>query len=101
MGTNSEMTLEHAARGAAGNWRSWTCFVWDRLREIDDPDDWAIIYTHHRRQWAAGPVVNAACHRPLCSRPFSETENSDVVFESHSPRWAVRACRRFQHPGLS
>ena len=48
METIGEMTLEDAARKAAGNWRSWTCFVWDRAREIGDPEIWAIIYTHNR-----------------------------------------------------
>ena len=48
MGTIGEMTLEEAASQAAGNWKRYSCFCWDRMREIDDPDDWAIIYTHHR-----------------------------------------------------
>ena len=43
-----ELTLEDAAHEAAGNWRSWTCFVWDREREIPDSDNWAIIYTFNR-----------------------------------------------------
>ena len=42
------MTIEDAAREAAGNWQRFTCFVWDRARDLDDPDDWAIIYTHNR-----------------------------------------------------
>ena len=43
-----EMTLEDAAKEAAGNWQSWTCFVWDRERDLNEPDNWAIIYTHNR-----------------------------------------------------
>ena len=43
-----EMTLEEAANQSAGNWESWTCFVWDRERDLDDSDNWAIIYTHNR-----------------------------------------------------
>jgi hypothetical protein len=42
------MTLEDAAKQAAGNWKSWTCFVWCRESEIADTDNWAIIYTHNR-----------------------------------------------------
>jgi len=38
MGAIGEMTLEDAAREATGNWKSWTCFVWDRKLEIDDPE---------------------------------------------------------------
>jgi hypothetical protein len=86
MATIGEMTLEDAAREAAGNWRSWTCFVWDRLREIDDPDDWAIIYTHHRDSGLLDQSNAAAMADAL--RSFSESENPDVVFESHA-HWAI------------
>ena len=48
MTTIGEMTLEDAAKEAAGNWQRWTCFVWDRERDLDDADNWAIIYTHNR-----------------------------------------------------
>lgn len=48
MTTIGEMTLKDAAREAAGNWKRFDCFCWDRLHDIDDPDDWTIIYTHNR-----------------------------------------------------
>ena len=86
MGTNGEMTLEHAARETAGNWRTWTCFVWDRLRDIDDPESWCIIYTHNRDSGLLAQSNAAAIANVL--RPFSDRENPDVVFESHS-HWAV------------
>jgi hypothetical protein len=81
-----EMTLEHAAREAAGSWRSWTCFVWDREREIDDVENWSIIYTHNRDSGLLAQSNAAAIADVL--RPFSETKNPDVVFESHA-HWAV------------
>ena len=37
-----EMTLEDAAKEAAGNWQHFESFVWFREQEIDDPDNWAI-----------------------------------------------------------
>jgi hypothetical protein len=86
MATIGEMTLEHAAREAAGNWRSWTCFVWDREREIVDAENWAIIYTHHRDSGLLDQSNAAAMADAL--RSFSESENPDVVFESHA-HWAV------------
>ena len=86
MGTIGEMTLEEAASQAAGNWKRYSCFCWDRLREIDDPDDWAIIYTHHRDSGLLDQSNAAAMADAL--RSFSESENPDVVFESHS-HWAV------------
>jgi hypothetical protein len=86
MAAIGEMALEDAAREAAGNWRSWTCFVWDRLREIDDPETWSIVYTHNRDSGLLAQSNAAAIAEAL--RPLSETEDPDVVFESHS-HWAV------------
>jgi len=86
MGAIGEMTLEDAAREAAGNWRSWTCFVWDREREIDDAENWSIIYSHNRDSGLLDQSNAAAMADAL--RSFSESENPDVVFESHA-HWAV------------
>jgi hypothetical protein len=86
MGTIGEMTLEEAANQAAGNWMRFSCFCWDRLREIDHPEDWAIVYTHHRDSGLLDQSNAAAMADAL--RSFSESENPDVVFESHS-HWAV------------
>ena len=86
MGTIGETTLEEAASQAAGNWKRYSCFCWDRMREIDDPDDWAIIYTHHRDSGLLDQSNAAAMADAL--RSFSETKNPDVVFESHA-HWAV------------
>ncbi len=81
-----EMTLEDAAQEAAGNWKSWTCFVWDRERDIRDPDSWSIIYTHNRDsdlldQSNADAIAEAM-------EPFTEGNDPDVVMESHD-HWAV------------
>ena len=56
------------------------------VREIDDPDNWAIVYTHNRDSGLLAQSNAAVIADAL--RPFSETENPDVVFESHS-HWAV------------
>jgi hypothetical protein len=56
------------------------------LREIDDPDDWAIIYTHHRDSGLLDQSNATAIADAL--RSFRESENPDVVFESHA-HWAV------------
>jgi hypothetical protein len=86
MATIGEMTLDEAARSAAGNWKRFSCFCWDRLREIDHPDNWAIVYTHNRDSGLLDQSNAAAIADVLSS--FSEAENPDVVFESHS-HWAV------------
>ena len=84
--TIGEMTIEDAASEAAGNWQRFTCFVWDRARDLDDPDDWAIIYTHNRDSGLLDVSNADAIARALT--PFTEADDSDVVFESHS-HWAV------------
>ncbi len=80
-----EMTLEDAAKEATGNWKSWTCFVWDRERDLDDPDNWSIIYTHNRDsglldQSNADFIAEAM-------EPFTDRDDPDVVMESHD-HWA-------------
>ncbi len=86
METIGAMTLEDAATHAAGNWKRFSCFCWDRLQEIDDPDNWAIAYTHNRDSGLLAQSNAAAIAERL--RPYSQAEDPDVVFESHS-HWAV------------
>lgn len=81
-----EMTLEDAARQAAGNWRQFDSFAWFRKSKLKRPDNWAVIYTHHRDsglldQSNAGVITEAMM-------PFTEGTDPDVVFEDHS-HWAV------------
>jgi hypothetical protein len=81
-----EMEMDRAASEAAGNWRRFECFGWSRAYELDDADQWSIIYTHHRDsglldQSNADAIVAAM-------EPFAEGDDPDVVFESHS-HWAV------------
>jgi len=86
MAAIGEMTLDDAARDMAGNWKRFSCFCWDRLQEINDPANWAIVYTCNRDSGLLAQSNAAAIAEVL--KPFSETENPDVVFESHS-HWAV------------
>jgi hypothetical protein len=85
MSTLAEMTLEDAAEYAAGNWRSWACFVWFRESEIAVPEDWSIIYTHNRD---SGLLDQSNADRiAKALEPFTEGDDPDVVFESHD-HWA-------------
>ena len=84
--TLGQLDLESAAKEAAGNWREFQCFSWHRQNDIKKPDDWAIIYTHHRDsdlldQSNAEVIAEAM-------QPFTEGDDPDVVFESHN-HWAV------------
>jgi hypothetical protein len=81
-----ELTLEDAATQAAGNWKSWTCFVWDRERDLDDADNWAIFYTHNRDSGLLAQSNADAISKAM--EPFTEGDDPDVVMESHS-HWAV------------
>jgi hypothetical protein len=80
-----ELTLEDAATEAAGNWKSWTCFVWDRERDLDDGDNWAIFYTHNRDSALLAQSNADAISKAI--EPSTEGEDPDVVMESHS-HWA-------------
>ena len=54
--------------------------------EIADPDNWAIIYTHNRDSGLLDQSNADAIAEAL--KAFSETDDADVVFESHD-HWAV------------
>lgn len=81
-----EMTLEDAAQEAAGNWQRWTCFVWLRDHEIEDPENWAIIYTHNRDSGLLDQSNADAIAEAM--EPFTDGDDPDVVMESHN-HWAV------------
>ena len=81
-----EMTLEEAATEAAGNWKYWTCFVWDRERDLDDADNWAIFYTHNRDSGLLAQSNADAISKAM--EPFTDGDDPDIVMESHS-HWAV------------
>jgi hypothetical protein len=81
-----ELTVEDAAKEAAGSWRNFECFIWHRQSEIAYPDNWAIIYTHHRDSSLIDQSNSSVIEKAL--EPFTEGDDPDVVFESHS-HWAV------------
>lgn len=67
------LDLEEAAKEAAGNWRKFRCFVWWREREMNDADQWAIIYTDNRDsglidQSNAAVIRENDCHIKACTR---------------------------------
>jgi hypothetical protein len=74
--------LKEAAEDAAGNWERMNCFIWYRATELEDADKWAVIYTHHRDSGLLDQSNAAVISKAL--KPFTESDNPDVVFESHS-----------------
>jgi len=81
-----EFTLDNAAKDAAGNWQRFHCFVWFRQRDLDDADDWAIVYTHNRDSGLLDQSNAAVIEKEL--EPFTDGDDPDVAFESHH-HWAV------------
>ena len=87
MGTTlGDLDLDEAALEVTGNWKRFNCFVWFRDREIEDPDNWSVIYTHNRDSGLLDQSNAAVITKAMT--PFSETDDPDVVFESHN-HWAV------------
>jgi len=81
-----ELDLEDAAEAAAGNWKKFDSFVWFRADDLDDAENWAIVYTHNRDSGLLDQSNAAAIEKEMS--PFTEGDDPDVVFESHS-HWAV------------
>ena len=75
-----ELPLADAAKQAAGNWQNFRCFVW--WRKLDRPEDWAIIYTHHRDSGLLD-VSNASVIATALA-----PHTGDIVEEDHF-HWAV------------
>ena len=42
------LDLDEAAKKAAGNWQHFDSFIWFRDRDLEDSENWSVIYTHHR-----------------------------------------------------
>ncbi len=81
-----ELDLEDAAQAVAGNWKKFDSFVWFRADELDVTENWAVIYTHHRDSGLLDQSNASVISKELA--PFTEGDDSDVVFESHH-HWAV------------
>ena len=81
-----ELTLDDAANEAAGNWQRFTCFVWYRDSELEDADQWAVIYTHNRDSGLLDQSNAAVIAKAMAQ--YAEGEDPNVVFESHT-HWAV------------
>jgi hypothetical protein len=81
-----EMTIDEAAKEAAGNWQRFSCFVWFRERDIPDPENWAVIYTHNRDSGLLDQSNAQQIEEAL--EPYTAGDDPDVVMESHD-HWAV------------
>ena len=78
--------VEDAAKKMAGNWKSFESFAWHHCYDLEDPDAWLISYTSNRDSGLLAKSNEKSINERL--QPFSEDDDPDVVFESHS-HWAV------------
>ncbi len=81
----AELSLEEAAKNAVGNWKKFDSFCWDR-DDLDDAENWSIHYTNHRDSGLLAQSNASVIGKTL--RPFTEENDPDIVFESHS-HWVV------------
>lgn len=87
MTTLGELDLEAAAKEAAGNWQRFSCFCWFR-DDLEDADQWAVLYTHHRDSGLLDQSNAAAIADAL--EPFIEADTADPdVIAEHHTHWAV------------
>lgn len=80
------MELNESAKQAAGNWQKFDSFAWFRRSELEDPENWAVIYTHNRDSGLLDQSNASVIEKALKS--FTEGDDPDVVMESHN-HWAV------------
>jgi hypothetical protein len=78
--------IESSAKKMAGNWRKFSCFVWNRGYDLEDADHWMIWYTSGRDVG----LLEQSNHQEIAKllHPFTQGDDPDVVAESHS-HWAV------------
>ena len=77
--------LIEAAKEAAGNWRKFESFGWSRVGQLDDPESWTMVYTHHRDSRLLDQSNAAAIEDALS--PFLEADDPDII-EEHHGHWA-------------
>lgn len=78
--------IEYAAKQAAGNWQRFESFIWWREREIDDANQWTIVYTTQRNSKLTDESNAAFIAKTL--KRFTKGKSPSVVAEMHS-HWAV------------
>ena len=82
-------TVEEAAEELVGNWMSFNDFSWDRSSELEDADQYCLVYTHNRDSGLLDQSNAEAIHQALM--PFL---NKDVL-EEHHTHWACGWCEGY------
>ncbi len=83
---NPVKDLDERAKEAAGNWEKFTSFSWDRASDLEDAENWTVVYTSTRDSTLLDESNAAAIEKEM--EPFEAGDDPDVVSERHS-HWAV------------
>lgn len=78
--------VEAAAKEMAGNWQHFDSFAWHRVYDLEDADQWALIYTSNRDSGLLARSNEEAINKLL--EQYADGDDPDLVFETHS-HWAV------------
>lgn len=65
----------------AGNWKKFEDFAWKNAREVDNPDDWMIVYTSRRDADLLTESNNAITTKIM--NPYTNEAVPDVMTEKH------------------
>jgi hypothetical protein len=82
--TLSDSEVLDLAHELAGNWKRMDSFAWFRESEIDDSDQWAIIYTHHRESGLLDRSNAGVIGKAMMSFTDKVDDDPDAVMETHS-----------------
>jgi len=82
-------TLEEAAEELVGNWMEFDSFSWDRSRELDDADQYCLVYTVNRDSGLTEQSNADAIYEAL--KPFL----NKGVLEEHHAHWACGWCEGY------
>jgi hypothetical protein len=86
--------VEDMAKELVGNWKKFECFYWRRSKDLEDPDNWCIVYTRNRDSGMLEQSNHAFIECEMV--PFmegmtdEEEKDPDVVAERHDhwgPGW--------------
>jgi hypothetical protein len=77
--------VETAAQELAGNWKDFESFAWHRSYDLEDADNWALVYTSNRDSGLLAQSNERAINERL--EKYADGDDADLVFESHS-HWA-------------
>jgi len=79
-------TLEETAKELVGNWMEFDCFSWDRSSQLENADQYFLVYTHNRDSTLTEESNAEAIYQAL--QPFLDRKPCDVMEEHHN-HWAV------------